>query len=546
MKGSTLISVISLLLATGCANQTTPTGGPKDEEPPVLISSIPANNQKNFKGKNIELIFNEDIKLKDPREEILITPSPGKNTKYLARGKKVILEPEFPWVDSTTYSIAFREGIQDITESNPAEDLRLAFSTGDTIDSLSINGTVSLLFSEKIPEKITVALYQSDTFNIFNHTPTYFTKSNKKGKFTLQNLKAGNYYLYAFEDKNKNLIVESKSEKFGFLTNPIQTETQTDSIAIKLITVDARALALTSVRHTIGTSLVRFNKSVDSVEVNLPNPQQALFTFGDTRNELIFYKNFDKTDSIKIQILATDSVNQKLDTTVYLKYTETKMASESFKLKEVTESFDPSTKKFSHTLSYNKLLKHINYDSIYIRIDSATRILTRIKEFEIDTLTHTIKYSTIINLPADSLSDQSKRKSEKPALVYSKAAFISIEDDSSSVIQKEIPIVTEETTGMVTLEIETTEKDYFIELLSSDNKLVQSAKNVKAITFKFLKPQDYKIRIHIDRNKNNRWDPGNFQFKTEPEPILFYKSEEGKYTFPIRANWEVGPLVIKF
>lgn len=546
MKGSTLANVLILLLAVGCANQTTPTGGPKDEEPPVLISSIPANNQKNYKGKNIELNFNEDIKLKDPREEILITPSPGKNTKYLPRGKKVIIEPEFSWADSTTYSIAFREGIQDITESNPAEDLRLAFSTGDTIDSLSIHGTVGLLFSEKIPEKITVALYQSDTFNIFNHTPTYFTKSNKKGQFTLQNLKAGDYYLYAFEDKNKNLKVESKSEKFGYLTSPIHTETQTDSIAIKLITVDARALALTSVRHTIGTSLVRFNKSVDSIKVNLPDPQQAIFTFGDTRNELIFYKNFDKADSIKIQILATDSVNQKLDTTVFLKYTETKMASESFKLKEVDESFNPSTKKFSHTLSYNKLLKHINYDSIYIRIDSATRIPTNIKEFQIDTLTHTIKFSTTINIPVDSLADPSKRKSEKPTLVYAKAGFISIEDDSSSVIQKELPTVTEETTGMVTLEIETTEKDYFIELLSNDNKLVQSAKNVKTITFKFLKPQDYKIRVHIDRNKNNRWDPGNFHYKTEPEPILFYKSEEGKYTFPIRANWEYGPLVIKF
>jgi uncharacterized protein (DUF2141 family) len=546
MKGTTLISVILLLLATGCANQTTPTGGPKDEAPPVLISSIPAHNQKNFKGKNIELVFNEEIKLKDPREEILITPSPGKNTKYLARGKKVIIEPEFPWTDSTTYSIAFREGIQDITESNPAEDLRLAFSTGDTIDSLSINGTVALLFSEKIPEKITVALYQSDTFNIFNHTPTYFTKSNKKGQFTLQNLKAGNYYVYAFEDKNKNLKVESKSEKFGYLINPIQTETKTDSIAIKLITVDARALALTSVRHTIGTSLVRFNKSVDSIKVSLPDSQSAIYTFGDNRTELIFYKNFDKADSVQIQILASDSVNQKLDTTVYLKYTETKMASESFKVKEVNESFDPSTKKFSHTLSYNKLLKQINYDSIYIRIDSATRIPVRIKEFEFDTLTHTIKYSTFIDIPADSVPKHSKRKSEKPTLVYSKAALISIENDSSSFIQKEIPIVTEETTGMVTLEIETTEKDYFIEILSSDNKLVQSAKNVKTITFKYLKPQDYKIRVHIDRNKNKRWDPGNFNYKTEPEPILFYKSEEGKYTFPIRANWEVGPLVIKF
>jgi len=224
MRSTVIQAAIFYLMLVACASQTTPTGGPQDEIPPVLMSSNPKNGQRNFKGKTLELNFDEDVKLKDPKEEILITPSPGKNIKFTSKKNKIIIEPEEDWKDSTTYSLSFREGIQDLTEGNPAENLRLAFSTGNEIDSLSINGSVHETFSEKIPEKITVALYQSDTFDIFNHTPTYFTKSDKKGKFSIQNLKAGIYYIYAFNDKNKNLKIESKTEKFGYLTNPIDVQ----------------------------------------------------------------------------------------------------------------------------------------------------------------------------------------------------------------------------------------------------------------------------------------------------------------------------------
>ncbi|MFO0265492.1 MAG: Ig-like domain-containing protein, partial [Cyclobacteriaceae bacterium] len=205
------------VLCWACASQTQPTGGPRDKTPPKLISSSPAPNQKKFKGTSVELAFDEYVKLKDPKEEILISPSIGKDVNYVARKNKVIITPKRPWLDNTTYSISFRDGIQDITESNPAENLRLAFSTGNTIDSLRISGKLKDALSPAIPAAYTVAVYQADTFNIFRHTPEYFTRSSKKGTFSIENLKAGNYYLYAFEDRNKNLKVDSRNEAFGFL-----------------------------------------------------------------------------------------------------------------------------------------------------------------------------------------------------------------------------------------------------------------------------------------------------------------------------------------
>ncbi|MGC4021993.1 MAG: Ig-like domain-containing protein [Cyclobacteriaceae bacterium] len=241
--------IILLISLWQCARQSQPAGGPKDTDPPELISSIPINGQKNFKGKTIEVTFNEFVKLKNAEDEIVITPTIGKS-KFLAKRNKVIITPSENWKDSTTYSIAFREAVQDITESNPTEDLHLAFSTGSTIDSLKFFGYVTEMFKEKLPEKITVALYQSDTFDIFKHKPIYFTKTNKKGRFSIRNLKGGKYFAYAFDDKNKNSKVDSKSERFTFKTTPIILETLKDSIVLELIHVDTRPIKITSVRNT--------------------------------------------------------------------------------------------------------------------------------------------------------------------------------------------------------------------------------------------------------------------------------------------------------
>ncbi|MBL7873086.1 MAG: Ig-like domain-containing protein [Cyclobacteriaceae bacterium] len=543
MKVGKAIFLFATLLS-GCASITTPTGGPKDETPPELVESNPANGQKNFKGKSIELTFNEALKLKDPKEEILITPSPGKNNTYTVKKNKVIIEPENRWEENTTYSINFREGIQDITEGNPADNLRIAFSTGATIDSLSIEGTVGLAFSEKIPEKITVALYQSDTFNIFNHTPTYFTKINKEGFFSIQNLKGGEYYIYAFDDKNKNLKVESKTEKFGFLSTPISLTENKDSLKLDLMMVDVRPPAITSIRHTSETTLVRINKSVDSIKIEL-DKLKSLPTFGDKPSELIFYHAFIDYDSIKVKLFILDSAQQALDTTFYLKRTETKVPKEGFNLKEISSAYHLETKKLNHQISFNKPIAQINFDSIYLKIDSLTTIKVTQNDLLHDTLHHTLSFLIKIEAPQEDGTERTKKK-QKPFLRIGHGAIISYQADSSKSITKEIAFIKEEDTGLLTAKIDTKEKNFIVQVLTTNDILVSEVKNLKEFSIKYLKPETYKVRIIIDSNGNGKWDAGNFLRKIEPEKILFFKSDENKYTFPIRANWEYGPLVIKF
>ncbi len=531
-----------IIVLSACASVTSPTGGPRDKTPPELVTSSPSNNQKNFRGKSITITFSEDIKLKDPKEEILIVPSVGKNTKYSVKKRKLLIEPELDWQPNTTYSINFREGVQDLTEGNPAENLRLAFSTGATIDSLSIKGIVKEMFSEKIPTKITVALYQADTFDIFKHSPIYFTKSDKDGYFSIQNLKAGKYFVFAFDDKNKNLKAESKTEKFGYVLQPLDLPQPNDSVEISLMGVDTRPITITNIRHTDKTSRIRFNKQVDSLTVAGISPKESIFSFGADQAEIIFYNSFPLEDSIKTNLTAKDSVGNSIDTVFYLKRTEIKTIAESFKTKEIELIYDVPSKSIKHIIDYSVPLQHVNTDSIFIKHDSLTSTPISTKDFTIDTLKNQI---TIISIVTEIESDE-KKKTTPPQLTYGKGALISINQDSTKRFTKALKISKEDELGKVLITVDTKEPNFIIQLTTPDDQVVSSVKNVKEHSFGYLEPKEYKVRVIIDQNKNGKWDPGNFYQKIEPEKVILYKSEEGKYSFPLRANWEYGPLLIKF
>ncbi len=530
------IILLSAMLCQ-CARIGQPSGGPKDIDAPQLLQSIPENGQKNFNGKNIELVFDEYIKLKDAKEEIVISPSPGEKTKFIVKKNKLIITPENDWKENTTYNIAFRDGIQDLNESNPADNLHLAFSTGPTIDSLQISGYVTEAFKEKNPEKITVALYESDTFNIFNHKPVYFTKTSKSGNFTIQNLKSGTYYIYAFDDKSKNLKIESKTERFGFLVNSIRLPGSADTLKIELVRVDARPLKLTAVRNSSTISTIRFNKPIDSLNLNSSIP--IIYTFADTHSEVTVYKDFEKSDSLKINVWATDSLHQKIDTAVYVKFTENKKLDTKFKMSEWQTNLNPENNLLTAQAYSNKLLLSINYDSIYLQLDTTNFQSIEPKDISVDTLNKKINLS--IKLKIDK-----KEGKLSPVLLFGKGAFISIDNDSTKSEDIKIKIPKEDNTGTVSIEINTKEKNYEVQLLTNDNKVVRSFRDLSKYIFKYITPAEYRINVIIDSNNNNRWDPGNFYKKTAPEKIILYRNSENKYTFPIRANWEVGPLVITF
>ena len=563
LNSSIRLFLYGLFVLASCARQTTPTGGPKDSIPPRLESSNPKNGQVNFKGKTVELVFSEDVILNNPREQLIITPDIGKMPDVKTKKEKVIITLDTDLKDSTTYSINFREAVQDITEKNPATNLRLAFSTGTYIDSLTIEGNIYDLLKAKETKDATVALYESDTFNIFKHRPVYLTKTDPKGNFKLENLKPGTYYIYAVDDKNKNLIVDSKTESYGFLTEPIVLAKNIDEIKIPLVRLDSRPLKLTSARPYSTYFNIKTTKSLTGFKISTPEHDVTISSFGEDLTNIKLYNTFTDKDSIAINFHAIDSIHNEIDTTLYAKYTDRDTKPEAFNVAKNAFEVIVSKGILRGLISFSKPLLKINYDSIYYRIDSLKIIKVSEQDIAWDSLRNTLTIQKTFdkNLLVKENTPQSNgvkatpakkdpRQPLRPTLTNNtfylgQSAFISIDLDSSKRISEESPPLKLENTGVLIVQIETKSEHFLVQLLTKDYQVITQQQNKRKITFEDLKPGDYQIRLIMDTNNDGAWSAGNFFNREEPENIKFYKNEKDNSIINLKANWELGPLLIK-
>lgn len=538
------------ILVISCAKQTSPTGGPKDTIPPTLTSSQPRKGQTNIKPKQITLEFDEPVILNNPKEQILITPDLQKKYKIETRNRTVNIELETELIDSTTYLLNFRDAIQDLTEKNPVRDLKLAFSTGIYIDSLRISGTIRDQFKNIEIKDATVALYQSDTFNIFKHKPTYITKTNQKGEFLFEYLKHGTYYIYAFDDRNKNLITDSKSESFGFLSDSLVISDDRKALIINASRLDSRPFKLTSSRPYNTYSTINFVKGLQDYRLTTLDADTIYSTYGDTRATIQLYNTFRATDSTQVKLIAKDSADQKIDTTLYIKFSQRPTQPEKFSVTISETKLTTARGILSGKGTFTKPIKAIDADSIFFQLDSVTFIPISPQNISMDNKLKTFTFEVNFDkslIPKNDDKQQTQKKNKPLTQLYlGKGSFISVETDSSAAIKQPLTPLKEDDLSVLKLQIETKHPNYILDLLTKDYKTVTTRINPKTITLEDLIPGDYIIRITIDSDGNGHWTPGNIAQRREPEKFVYYVNEKKTPIVSLKANWELGPLLIKF
>ena len=551
--------LIYILFIGSCAKQTSPTGGPKDTIPPSLVSASPRQGTINFTGKNLRLEFSELITLNNAREQIIITPTIGKEFEASAKKNIVTLEFNAPLEDSTTYTFNFRESVQDITEKNPARNLKLAVSTGTYIDSISISGIVYDLLTGKEAEDATVAIHiPNDTFSILKHPAIYFTKTNKTGRYKIENLKAQTYYAYAIADKNRNLIADSRSESYGFLKDPIHLIVDTSKINIPLVRLDTRPLAITSARPYNTYFNIKATKNLKDFQITAPDDTHLSYGLGDDPSSIKVYNTLDSRDSLAIRLIAHDSVGNTLDSILYAKFSNREVTPETFNYTISESSLIAHKGILKATMTFAKPVEEINFDSLFFRVDSATTIRFSREDLQYN---QSIKQLTILKQVDKALFMQENPDEQRmvpgkqsvtpqPAtkineLYFGQGAFISIENDTSKrSIQKITPQQLNEL-SVILFDVRTEERSFIVQLVDKNLKVVQEKINIKKGQFDDLQSGQYSLRVVIDRNQNGQWDPGNYDQNEEPEPIFYYR--EDKKNSPVinlKSNWELGPLLI--
>ena len=196
------------LILCGCAQISSPTGGPIDEDPPEALKMSPASDEVNSRPASLRILFDEFVALKSPQQQLVISPPIATKPTFRIKGKEVRIELDpASFQDSTTYVFSFGKGIVDLHESNPAEDLNWAFSTGSVIDSLALKGRVLDRMTGKPMEGLRVLLFQEPVEQdsiLSGVLPDAIGMTDALGVFEIDYLDDGNYFPLALDDLNSD------------------------------------------------------------------------------------------------------------------------------------------------------------------------------------------------------------------------------------------------------------------------------------------------------------------------------------------------------
>ena len=257
-------------MIVSCAQIRLPQGGAPDEDAPILSKekSTP-NKQTNFSERRMVFEFDEWVELSNPAKEVFVSPPLAYPPQISVRGKVVTFEFSENEVlkENTTYQINFGKAIKDLTEGNIVENLVFLFSTGDKIDELFLSGKVKDAITGEAINDVVVMLYDNLSDTCFTTIkPLYLTRTSDDGKFSLENLRADTFQIFALDDQNVSYTYDVQTERVAFLDSLIILgDTLQDYIILELFDEADESQLIDGRQRTQGLVNVVFQNIPDTI-----------------------------------------------------------------------------------------------------------------------------------------------------------------------------------------------------------------------------------------------------------------------------------------
>lgn len=520
------IYFLLLLVVVSCAKRGSITGGLKDTIAPVLKASFPKNFSTNFKGNEIKLTFDEYIKLKDLKKQLIISPpmknepliSPLTSSKYITIKINDTLNP------NTTYSFNFGQSVADNNEGNTLNQFKYIFSTGNNIDSLAIGGKIKDAYNKEVESFVSVMLYEvNETYKdsvIYNETPRYVTNTLDSLKtFRLENIKAGKYLLVAMKDYNNNNKYNPKKDKIGF---------RKEFITIPNDTVyELELFKETLPFKAFKPNQVSGNRLVMPYEGNLHSANERPKIVLKNKNEIIptILTQLPKKDSLQIwyKPIKADSLSIEVNKD---KYTE----SFNFKIKDQKKDSLSIVAKpnailnFRDRFTLETATPLVNFDKAKIKI--LTKDLV-----DVPFTTEYDEFNQKLYL------DFKKEPSEKYNFTLLPGALTDFYEKSNDTLRFKLETKSTAEYGNLNVTLENVKHfPVIVELTNAKGEIITSqyTESNPVITFSLLEPALFSLRAIYDENKNKTYDPGNFLEKKYAEEVIYFSKE-----IDVRANWDV-------
>ncbi len=334
-----LIAILALVLLSACANIVRPTGGERDTEGPKIVRIDPPEGTLNYTGNTVDFYFDEFLKPGSYRKEIFVSPVPRFDPIVTVKNKRLRVQFQTDLRDSTTYVLTLGTGIKDFNESNGLDkSYTYAFSTGDQLDTLQINGSVKDAWTLEGKGEMRVIVYPADELegnDIFDVRPVYATETDQSGNFSVQYLKEGAYKIYAVADQDQSYSYNSELEMIALTENPIvdlrDTNERKRDVELLAFMPDFYPPSVKSLRwtnentlHLTATEQIRLAFGEDSIQITLTdtfgnNPRRLpVFHYGpESKADLFIHVPDGDSESYDLRLeRMMDTLGQFADTTV--------------------------------------------------------------------------------------------------------------------------------------------------------------------------------------------------------------------------------------
>lgn len=578
--------LLMALLAIECARPGMPGGGPKDTYPPKVTKSEPPNGSALFTAKKILITFDEFIELDNITQKAMISPPMNKQPDYKLKGKSLQIKFNEELKPNTTYSIYFADAIVDLTEKNALLNYTYIFSTGIRVDSMSLHGEVFNAFNLEPYEEVFVMLYKdnNDTLPLdslpLNVKPYYISKTGSDGRFQLNGLSNTKYLMFALKDLNANYIYDQPGEEIAFIDSLLSPEhfgkIDLDSLKEWELQKLNDSINFGDLDHfldsLVADSIRRYDDQFTHYELFMfdePDSTQRLEKFDNIQKNILQFAFRWPADSIRIEALnfSADTLwhleqHSKNNDTIrwYVKNLpmdtlELAVFDGNDTLEMITTRLDPKRDKPGLSRKQKKEEETIDY------IEYTQNIRGILKPNQQPEITFRFPIDQII--PDSILLVQGTDSTYHPDFYFTDSATlhrtvrfpVMREEDTrfaivipdSSVIDWNgnhnklmlIKFVTKSLRdyGVMVLNMKTEKKFNYILQLMTDKEVVLKETmftNDTTITYEYLDPGSYMLKVIYDSNGNGRWDNGNYIYKIQPEKVVYF----GKL-LDIRANWDI-------
>lgn len=602
MKHSRSATILVLLFFAGaflsrCASIGTPTGGPKDTLPPVVVAVVPEDGATNFKSKSIYIEFDEYVQLKDQQKEIYVSPAMGKKPVFTMRGRGIYIQiKDDSLLPETTYAIEFGSSVADNNESNALHGLRYVFSTGNTIDSLICSGYTEDSYTADSLGKSFIWFYEADSVEtpdtydstIFKYKPSKIARSQNNGIFIAQNLKPVPYRVYAIFDANDNQTYEPSIDKVGFVDgvyNPAEMPDFSiwyDSVRrypsadpqlyFRLFTdVSFRRQSLQEAtrpeQHKVVLSFGASNPDIRSLRLDsVPQDKIIVEPLSKGRDTLALWLNVPSEslpDTLRGEIvfMAHDTLNVLRETKEELKLSWRRIES-----RDQERERERNERARAKAEAAGEEWKEPPTPSTFAMIDFAKSAeVTPEQDLPLEFATPLTRFdSTAVELLSfgeggDTLRERAifipdtanvRRWRLRSRWLPDRQYRLRIPPDALADITGEgndsitASLTVSKVEDYATLRLKVTPRHegdlYILQLVDANGTLLREERGVGAgeHTMLYVPAGDMRLRIIEDVNGNGEWDGGNLVERRQSERAEFYKNDEQEELFTTKTGWE--------